>query len=347
MRHILAHSVLATLLMQFASHGHAQTEIVDAFLLPEPLEMKQPIYPFFEQRDGHEGVVDVHFMVDEQGKAFEPTVTYSMGSDRFHDAAIKAVLDSRFKPAMKNGKPIVGSMIFSYRFHVDEEAATGARPLFSRRYQRFNKAMAQNDLENAKERLDALLEYGSVNMYEHAFLGLAQYYFAASTGDTQGAQLDFIQQALNNATAEEHRVYLDEEQVRELRRGQFVLQVSERYFADAVKTYEWIDEAGDTEGVALLQATYQQLLALKESDQAYSLPLTVGSKGVQFLKLFKHHMYITELTGTVSELKLRCDTQYISLPAEVDFSYDIPPAWGDCSLQILGDPDSTFILVQH
>ena len=73
---------------------------------PVPLKLNAPRYPRRAQEKGIEGRVLVEFDVDEGGKAINAKVKWSE-NEGFDSSVLKSVSSWVFKPALKNGKPIL------------------------------------------------------------------------------------------------------------------------------------------------------------------------------------------------------------------------------------------------
>jgi protein TonB len=71
----------------------------------ELVRMKPPVYPPRCLRMGIEGVVRVRVLVGEDGVPQEVTLAKSSGESLLDEAAIEAVKDWVFKPALRNGVP--------------------------------------------------------------------------------------------------------------------------------------------------------------------------------------------------------------------------------------------------
>ena len=63
------------------------------------------VYPQMAIRAGIEGVVHVRFVVDKDGRVIEPVVLRSP-SELLSQAALKAVVESRFQPGQQRGRPV-------------------------------------------------------------------------------------------------------------------------------------------------------------------------------------------------------------------------------------------------
>jgi periplasmic protein TonB len=68
--------------------------------------MKPPVYPPRCLRSGSEGVVKVRVLVGEDGSPQEITLAKSSGDSALDEAALTAVRDWIFVPAMRNGLPV-------------------------------------------------------------------------------------------------------------------------------------------------------------------------------------------------------------------------------------------------
>ncbi len=74
-----------------------------------------PIYPKLARRLGKEGIVLLRLTIDERGRLRDVEVLKKAGSG-LDEAAIKAMRESAFKPAEKNGKPIACRVRAPIRF---------------------------------------------------------------------------------------------------------------------------------------------------------------------------------------------------------------------------------------
>lgn len=72
---------------------------------PVPITLPQPVYPFEMRRKGVEADVVVEFTVDVDGRTKDAKVG-AMPQKGFEQSALAAVEKARFKPAMKDGKPV-------------------------------------------------------------------------------------------------------------------------------------------------------------------------------------------------------------------------------------------------
>ncbi len=316
---------------------------VEVFKAPVSIELEQPDYPGGNLRNLKEGWVNVHFMVDASGKPYEPMVTDSTGDKAFEREAVKTVMRSIFEPASLNGETLDAGHALKVTFAI-EGADVGGRSGFGRTYKQLMKAVDKRDQPRAQELL-ALLESKSVhNLYEDAFLHLAKYSYAAIWGD-KATQLAAITRAIAHEKKEN---YLSEALFTTALQQAFSLQVQLQDFGAALQTWAKLESRDISEATRdSLQRVVSKIEALKDDDQAFRVTGEIGDNNHWSLLLLKDEFYLDEVTGELAELKLRCDRKYVFFRYQPEIQYNIPGKYGSCHLQIVGNPGTTFGLVQR
>jgi TonB family protein len=71
-----------------------------------PLKTVQPVYPAKARDHGQEGWVDVEFTVSETGKVQDVAIRAASSPGVFDDAALKAVNQWRYRPLLRDAKPV-------------------------------------------------------------------------------------------------------------------------------------------------------------------------------------------------------------------------------------------------
>jgi hypothetical protein len=244
---------------------------------------------------------------------------------------------------MVGNEPTVGSMRTMIRFMLED--AGGATRKFISRYGSFQSALQKEPREAAEEAIGRLAEIAG-NHYENAYVNMARYLLARQYG-TPMEQMQYLHAGLSFARDVNDVSYLPRAEVRSARRELFTLQVKNQYFREAMDTFLLLEKAGDTEGADAFRPAYAELQALESNDTAYGIPITLDDAGGWTVKLHKHNVYIEQVAGKVNEFKLRCSQQYVGFAVEPDVSYKLPKELGTCDLEILGEPGSSFTLVQH
>ncbi len=82
---------------------------------PSATYQAAPVYPRSMERSGVSGQVVVMFIVDEEGRPRDVSIREASHS-AFEQPAREAVLRSRFKPSIKDGKVVAVRVMMPYRF---------------------------------------------------------------------------------------------------------------------------------------------------------------------------------------------------------------------------------------
>jgi protein TonB len=88
---------------------------------PRPLEgirNPEPEYPFASRQRGDQGVVTVRLGISSTGEVTEVEVIATSGYPALDDSARRAVQRWRFRPAMRDGLPIPGSIRTAIHFRL-------------------------------------------------------------------------------------------------------------------------------------------------------------------------------------------------------------------------------------
>ena len=83
---------------------------------PTPLKTPEPKYPKSLSREGINGIVSVTCVIDETGKVTDAKATKTTHVD-FVKPALDAILNWKFKPATKDGKPVKVRVVIPFHFN--------------------------------------------------------------------------------------------------------------------------------------------------------------------------------------------------------------------------------------
>lgn len=96
-----------------------EEEILEFWIVeqkPELIKFVNPVYPEMARRAGLQGQVLVAFIVTREGRVVEPQVL--KGPEIFRAAALEAVRQFQFKPAMQNDRGVAVRMTILIRFSL-------------------------------------------------------------------------------------------------------------------------------------------------------------------------------------------------------------------------------------
>ena len=85
---------------------------------PVPIREITAAYPSSAKRLGQEGLVKIQADIDRSGAVVDSRVTRSSGFASLDNAALDAVKNARFLPALKNGRTVEASIIIPIRFRL-------------------------------------------------------------------------------------------------------------------------------------------------------------------------------------------------------------------------------------
>ena len=325
-----------------AAEVQEETVPLDVYTPPRRKELARPTYPPLSLRDYREGWVRLEFMVDPQGKAYEISVSRSMGDRRFESAAIYALRQSTFEPALIDGQPADAGHSQQYVFQL-EGGSKGAGASFVTTYRHAMRVIAEENRDKADEYMALLEKSTRLNLYEDAYLHVAKYNYYAKWGDRH-QQLNALDRAVAHEFAEKH---LPEELFANCQRARFMLLVQTRDYERAVRTYRRLQGLDLEEPVMeALQTVFDKLEVLRADDRAYTVPGDFGERTSWSYNLFKDEFSISDVQGDIAEIKLRCWTGYVFFRFQPDVKYKVAGGRNRCHLELVGNPGTTFALTQ-
>lgn len=318
-------------------------DIPGEFVGPRVVDRENPSYPIAEAERGREGWVIVNYMIGPDGKIFESTVERSSGYANFEKSALRALEKFRYEPATVDGIPVESVATMKFTFTL-EGGTNGARPSFVSDYKKVQQAVRENDADTAAQLLVELAENRTSNLYEDAYLGLITADVRRLQGDAEGMMRGLLRATATIQEAE----YLPQDAARVALVNLFIVQAQLNYLAEALKTYEKLRLVPDSEReIEQIQPFVDQVNDFLASGKGLAIDGAVQGDGGWSRWLLLRHFRVEPETGKLSAVKLRCDAAYRMYTLEADAEFTLEPAWGDCHMQILGKPGSTFRLVQY
>lgn len=102
---------------------------------PKPIKLARPEYPMDQKQAGLIGKVKINFVIDEQGNVVNPVVA-SSNNPSFERPALDAMLQWKFSPAIKGGKPVKARAQQEITFDLQfSPMRMGPEPVISERWQ--------------------------------------------------------------------------------------------------------------------------------------------------------------------------------------------------------------------
>ena len=322
------------------------------------LKKVAPVYPSSQYRNAggtrmDVGLVDVIFMVGKNGKPYEVSVRRS-SSPIFEEEAVRAILQYEYKPAIF-GNSVANSMRsaivtseFWYGNSTGFQGTMGAPEGFHSFYNRFAKELqkVEPDEYKARRNIEKMTGLRDQTYVTLSHTELARYRYAGKFS-TPSKAIDALYALLQFEGIVRHKRTVLEEDIEtmvvinllrlllENGRSAEVLELYARY-------HQRISDLPELYSEAIEKTTH-----LQKSDVLIERKLELTKRGDAHLPMFKRVFTIDQVVGSLSSLKLRCDTKFLKLEFKPDAQYALPEAWGKCDLQLIGEPGTTASVLQQ
>lgn len=306
----------------------------------QPVKRVLPKYPVSEAKAGREGWVRVDFVVDQQGQVTDAVVLDSSGVRGFEREALRAVRRWQYEPALVEGEAVQQC----YKVQLDfalEKQPQGVTRRFASRIRAIQKLLDEQQLEEAKAKLEALRAQPQWNLTEDGWYWMIDALYQEAVGDVQ-QQISSLKRVTGITTRR-----LPDKQLRYVLQKLFVLQTSQNQFAEALSTYEKLQQVPDSDELTASIATYvEQIRQVVESDQPVFVPALVNERRHWDHHLSRSAFELAKISGALDTLELRCERQLQIYKAVSGVAWQIPPGWGECRVLVKGEPGTEFKLVE-
>ncbi|MCB1646724.1 MAG: energy transducer TonB, partial [Pseudomonadales bacterium] len=332
---------LSLLICVLPQATRAEATPVESYIPPERIELRLH-YPAIDLQNGNEGWVEAHMMVSPEGKVYEPVIIDSSGGAGFERAAIRALKKGKFKPASLHGEPIDAGMRLKLTYRLKNKSQTVSRE-FHRDITEFIASIGNGDVEAAGKYREQLLLRGAKNLFEDAWLNFAMANYYQASNDKEG-QYRHLKRAVAYESKES---FLPASLFQSALVSMFALNVERSDFAAALATWKMLEpRLQDNDLKARLNNLVHEVRTAIEGDSAIRVKGQIDQGYGWAMKLVRSEFFVEPSEGRISELKLRCEKQYIGFPWRPDIAFRVPKAYGACVLQGIGDRAAEFTAVQ-
>lgn len=181
------------------------------------------------------------------------------------------------------------------------------------------------------------------NLYEDAYVGLGWFGYHRAWGDAS-QQIAALRRAIAH---EDDARYLAKDLFVQALQGLFRLEVETSDYAAALLTGRRLVQQGlapelETE-IGGVMAEIEQL---RGDGRSYGVDGVMGSGTSWFYRLLKNRFRIVVEEGRLAEIKLRCEKQYLLFRYDPALEYRIADRYGFCDMELVGDPNTRFRLIQ-
>ncbi|WP_412971401.1 energy transducer TonB [Glaciecola sp. MF2-115] len=303
-----------------------------------------PKYPISAARKGYEGWASYSFSVDSEGSVKDIELVDSSGLRAFELEGKIALKRWKYVPATSNGEPVdSGNYRIQLDFRLDDNRNNGVTRSFKKRLTEAQKALDEGDLLKVKELIAEIDQKGQRNRNESFYFSMLEADYAAAIGDSllEARSFRYAYSFLSNDWQEEKRRSYAFERM-------FKLYINTKQYKSALRVFEKAKDTSTDEAlVADLQVVAVQVTSLLEDGAALARPGYIRDNYFWYHKLTYNTFSIIEVKGDIDELQLRCDLETTVYKFKPNNTWTIPESWGDCSVLLNGEADTTFTLVEN
>jgi len=245
-----------------------------------------------------------------------------------------------FTPASLGGADIDAGNMHHITFQLSGDS--GASRGFSGNYKKLSRAVADGDQEAADKHLRRM-EQQDRNIYEESFYHLSRYNYFVKWGSP-------VQQygAISRATfMDRGQGYLPEQALTGALFSELGLELKLGKLGQAERTArQLLERELNPQQKDSVEQLLAQLQVAADSEQTLVSEGRID-QGYRFVhRLFKSSFSFTEVQGDIAELRLHCEKGYVGFVYEDGMTYSVADGVGSCFLTAIGDPDTTFKLIE-
>ena len=328
-----------------AQQGNYELFLDNSQLAAVPVQQDDPTFPSSGFRTGQEGWVRVNFVVAADGRATDVIVVDSVGGAVFEEAALEAVEDWQFQP----GDAEITRNVVDMRFELrrGREAATSN---FLRRYQRIMSHVLEEEMDHAREQVDAAVELGGWNLYEEAMLAL-MIGRVEGLEDDPAEKLEYYlraiglasQRALNGADRRDalSRVFEIQHFYGQYGSAQLTLA--------ALNTLPRGDRAAEnlTPKVDEIEAALGAAAPITVQGRLYTPCDCEEGRPLWHYQPARSEFSFANLSGNVESFEARCETSRISGDVQDGGQWTLPEAPARCEIFVFGADGASFEILEH
>lgn len=293
--------------------------------------------------------------INTEGRVINTVIQRSNGVLEVEQAVLQQINAMRFKPAMRDGKPVVVSadpVIFTWILDKPREMSVP----FGDRYRQAWALYTEKNYEAAAGIAKELKDYSGRNALEETKARILAASLASRTADeaTELQQLSRVVQlqslALNNNFS---NLYVSNDQYLQILKRIQTLQLNGKMLADAGKTLLSIQGLGAGSEIAIeASRSYREAeVALHAMDdvtiQGELQALYPNAPGAWKAGLFRDSFSVSDVRGRVGAVYLVCSGQEKRLPYPARGPWQIPPGWSECEIDVSGEAGASLVLHQH
>ena len=302
----------------------------------KPVDQSLPAFPASKDvGKRQEGLVEVSFVVTQEGRVSDPIVTQSVGGKPFEESAIDAVESWQFEA----GSEEFARNTVRLRFERAEDNGKASRD-FLRRYRNIASDLADNRLDKARKGLNRAIEAGGWNLYETTVLNVLEARLCEVEDDDAG-RLAALRKAMFLGDEEA----LNEETKRQLLKDMVRVETSMQAFMSARESLRVLRSVKDSN--AVLDELRDEIRKIEEMSLSEEIVVDATIDQSRWVHRPSHRSFtIDSVDGEIERVEARCDTHRLTMDAASGETIDIPADWGSCDIYVFGESGTQFRFVE-
>ena len=308
-----------------------------SFAQINPLSVDEPPRPANRFGPGPEGWIKLRFSIKPDGSTSNIEVLDLMPSAFSIKDTLKAVESWIFEPAVIDGNAVDWhNNIVVINFDLPE-IPNFSGPQFTTPYNEVQELITEGRLDRAKSQALANITKGTYSLHD---VGLGN--MQLTIVEMQRQDMHLAHQAITRATLPEVTQLTDVElEVALLYR--FNIEIALGLFMDALDTYQ---RRLQLSVIPATEPIHQQVKQLQQAlDQGYTLSakgkILDKNEGWFFIPS-RRTFTIADTQGDLDSIEAACNLRKVSMEYQPDVEWSLPESWGECSLKVMGDRNTTF-----
>jgi len=332
-------------LVSASTDSYATNEVskyLSTITMPEPIERVAPRYPVKAARSAREGWAIFSFVIDEEGAVKDVIVKDSSGSKDITKAAQKAVKKWRYKPAIIDGKPVEQcANNVKMDFKMKKNGTTGATKRFISKHKKAREALEDKDYKEVERLLTLMKKNQYMHLSENNYMHLLAADYARALGDKEKRLFHLSKAAISEVTRNEQQQLVVLYQT-------FFLEIELQRYQNAYETYDKLIVLEVAQPyLAELEQVIEKVNDIIASDKSIVIAANLKNNDHWHSALVRNEFSLTDIKGSLHTLDVRCANKRHQYTVENNNTWAIPDSWGNCSIYVYGEKNTSFNLVEH
>ncbi len=297
-------------------------------------------YPIGLAMENQEGWVNLSYIIDKYGDVQDVTVLESDGSVLFRPAAIHAVKKWKHTPAKnRQGEDILSCKnSVHYSFIMTQPGLSSSiLDLIKESF----KVIEKKNINKLKELTTEIDDFKNKRTNDLAWSHYVKSKYFQLTEEKESYYYE-LKQAYYSIKIKEP-IYTESAAL-DILENLFIMQVEKQLYSNAKETFHKLKQF-DSDYAQQLQAYYQPFMI--QANQIIKGEKNILVQGqiasdYWYHNLVRNTFSISNVEGKLNEVEVRCDFQHSTYTIKEDNAWKIPKEWGDCSIFVKGESDSTF-----